>query len=99
MLVHNSNHNADLMSIFTKLTETWNNLPLTLGLRSIESRNAFNSLNPTLKHIILNWLMIIDILLSSSSSYLFIYKVTSYHRKKLQLPLGLSPKHQNMQFL
>ena len=31
--------------------------------------------------------------------YLFIYQVTSYHKKKLQLPLGLSPKHQNMQFL
>ena len=38
-------------------------------------------------------------LLSSSSSYLFIYQVTSYHKKKLQLPLGLSPKHRNMQFL
>ena len=37
---------------------------------------------------------------SSSSSYLFIYQVTSYHKKKkLQLPLGLSPKHRNMQFL
>ena len=34
-----------------------------------------------------------------SSSYLFIYQVTSYHKKKLQLPLGLSPKHRNMQFL
>ena len=42
MLVHNSNHNADTrQSIFTKMTETWNNLPLTL--RSIESRNAFKS--------------------------------------------------------
>ena len=36
---------------------------------------------------------------SSSSSYLFIYQVTSYHKKKLQLPLGISPKHRNMQFL
>ena len=36
---------------------------------------------------------------SSSSSYLFIYQVTSYYKKKLQLPLGLSPKHRNMQFL
>ena len=36
---------------------------------------------------------------SSSSSYLFIYQVTSYHKKKLQLPLGLSLKHRNMQFL
>ena len=35
---------------------------------------------------------------SSSSLYLFIYQVTSYHKKKLQLPLGLSPKHRNMQF-
>ena len=42
MLVHNSNHNADSRkNIFTKMTETWNNLPLTL--RSIESRNAFKS--------------------------------------------------------
>ena len=38
-------------------------------------------------------------LLSSSSSYLFIYQVTSYHKKKLQLPLGISPKHRNKQFL
>ena len=37
--------------------------------------------------------------LSSSSSYLFIYQVTSYHKKKLQLPLGISPKHRNKQFL
>ena len=36
---------------------------------------------------------------SSLSSYLFIYQVTSYHKKKLQLPVGLSPKHRNMQFL
>ena len=44
MLVHNSNHNADSRkSIFTKLTETCNNLPLTLPVRSIESRNAFKS--------------------------------------------------------
>ena len=35
----------------------------------------------------------------SSSSYLFIYQVTSYHKKILQLPLGLSAKHRNMQFL
>ena len=36
MLVHNSNHNADLQkNISTKMTETWNYLPLTL--RSIES--------------------------------------------------------------
>ena len=42
MLAHNSNHNADSrMSIFSKMTETWNNLPLTL--RSIKSRNAFKS--------------------------------------------------------
>ena len=33
------------------------------------------------------------------SSYLFIYQVTSYHKKKLQLPLGISPKHRNKQFL
>ena len=31
-LVHNSNHNADSQkSIFIKMTETWNNLPLTLS--------------------------------------------------------------------
>ena len=42
MLVHNSNRNADSRkNIFTKMTETWNNLSLTL--RSIESRNAFKS--------------------------------------------------------
>ena len=42
MLVHNCNHNADSRKcIFTKMTETWNNLPLTL--RGIESQNAFKS--------------------------------------------------------
>ena len=42
ILVHNSNHNADSRkNIFTKMTKTWNNLPLTL--RSTESRNAFKS--------------------------------------------------------
>ena len=36
---------------------------------------------------------------NQSSSYLFIYQVTSYHTKKLQLPLGLLAKHRYMQFL
>ena len=36
---------------------------------------------------------------TSSSSYLFIYQETSYHKKKLQLPQGLSAKHRNKQFL
>ena len=42
MLVHNSNRNADSRkSTFTKMTKTWNNLPLTL--HSIESQNVFKS--------------------------------------------------------
>ena len=55
MLVHNSNHNADSQkNIFTKMTETiFHQHYVVLNLEML--------LNPTLKHIILNWLMIIDI--------------------------------------
>ena len=40
-----------------------------------------------------NKLLIFHIILIFIFIYLFIYQVTSYHKKKLQLPLGLSPKH------